>query len=37
MSSDMSTAWQEIVISDRKQQILQAAIEMIADEEESDV
>ena len=30
MSSDMSTASQEIVLSDRKQQILQAAIEIIA-------
>jgi len=30
MSSDMSTASQEIALSDRKQQILQAAIEIIA-------
>jgi len=32
MSSDMPTSYQEIVISDRKQQILLAAIEMIANE-----
>ena len=30
MSSDMSTEYQEIALSDRKQQILQAAIEIIA-------
>ena len=32
MSSDMSTEYQEIALSDRKQQILQAAIEIIASE-----
>lgn len=32
MSPDMSTAYQEIVVSDRKQQILQAAIGIIASE-----
>ena len=32
MSPDMSTAYQEIVVSDRKQQILWAAIEIIASE-----
>ena len=32
MSSDMSTAYQEVVVSDRKQQILEHAIEIIASE-----
>ena len=32
MSSDMSTAYQEVVVSDRKRQILQEAIRIIASE-----